>query len=93
MIIEYASEKYESDIFVFDKRHISQEQLAKAISDRRVCIAREAEIVLGFARYNYFWDNIPFLNMLYAPDGYNHIGVGSGLLKFWEVEMKAQGHK
>lgn len=93
MIIEYATDKYQSNIYVFDKRHISQEQLVKAISEQRVCVAREAEIVLGYARYNYFWDSIPFLNMLFVPDGYNRMGVGSGLLKFWENDMKAQGHK
>ena len=93
MKIDYAVISDEPNILVFDKRHISQEQLIKAITDNRVCVATEAEIVLGYARFNFFWDSIPFLNMLYVPDGYNRIGVGSGLLKFWENEMQAQGYK
>lgn len=48
--------------------------------------------VMGMLRWNYFWDSIPFLNRLYVPDGYTHHGVGSELLRFWEGEMKKQGH-
>lgn len=92
MTIEYATSKYEQDVFVFDKKHLSQEQFAKAIADKRVCIARQDDIVFGFARFGFFWDSIPFLNMIYVPDGYTRMGVGSGLLAFWEQEMKAQGY-
>ena len=93
MIINYATHLDEPSIYVYDKRHISQEQLLKAISDKRVYVAKESDVVLGYARFNLFWDSIPFLNMLYVPSGYNRMGVGSDMLMFWENEMKAQGHK
>ena len=93
MTIEYATTKYEQDVFVFDKKHLSQEQFAKVIADKRVCVARQDDIVFGYARFGLFWDSIPFLNMLYVPSGYTRMGVGSGLLSFWEQEMKNQGHK
>ena len=73
-------------------RHISEEMLAKAITDRRVFVFKTTGIVMGIARWNYFWDAIPFLNMLYVPDGYTHHGIGSALLEFWENEMQTQGH-
>lgn len=82
MIIDYGTGKDEPHIYVYDKCHISQEQLSKAIMDKRVCVAKEADIILGFARYNMFWDSIPFLNLLYVPDGYHHMGIGIALLRF-----------
>ena len=90
-MVIYAEQADISDIEAFDK-HISMEMLDKAVLDKRVLVFKTAEIVMGIARWNYFWDSIPFLNMLYVPDGYTHHGVGIALLKFWENEMKSQGH-
>jgi len=90
-MVIYAEVPDISDIKVFDK-HITMAMLDKAISDRRVLVFKTGNIVMGIARWNYFWDSIPFLNMLYVPDGYTHCGVGTTLLTFWEEEMKSQGH-
>jgi len=90
-MVVYAAQSDAPEIKAFDK-HISDDMLAKAISDRRVLVFKSADIVMGIARWNYFWDSIPFLNMLFVPDGYTHHGVGSELLKFWESEMRAQGY-
>ena len=90
-MVVYAEQNDMPDIKVFDK-HISEQMLAKAIADRRVMVFKSTDIVMGIARWNYFWDSIPFLNMLYVPDGNTHHGIGTELLKFWESEMKKLGH-
>jgi len=90
-MVVYATQDDMPDIKVFDK-HITGQMLAQAISDKRVLAFKSAGVVMGIARWNYFWDSIPFLNMLYVPDGYTHHGIGTELLKFWESEMKNQGH-
>ena len=90
-MVIYATQNDLPEIKAFDK-HISDDMLTKAMSDRRVLVFKSADIVMGIARWNYFWDSIPFLNMLFVPDGYTHHGVGSELLVFWEKEMQAQGH-
>ena len=90
-MVIYATQNDLPEIKAFDK-HISDDMLAKTISDRRMLVLKSADIVMGIARWNYFWDSIPFLNMLFVPDGYTHHGVGSELLKFWESEMQAHGH-
>ena len=90
-MVIYAVQGDISEIKVFDK-HISEQMLEKAIVDERVLVFKSGDIVMGIARWNYFWDSIPFLNMLYVPDGYTHHGVGSELLKYWESEMQKQGH-
>ena len=90
-MVIYAIQSDTPDIKEFDN-HISEQMLVKAIADGRVLVFKSADIVMGIARWNYFWDSIPFLNMLYVPDGYTHHGVGSELLLFWENEMRSQGH-
>jgi len=90
-MVIYASHSDISEIKVFDK-HISDQMLEKAISDGRVLVYKSANIIMGITRWNYFWDSIPFLNMLFVPDGYTHHGIGTELLKFWENEMRAKGY-
>jgi len=90
-MVIYATPSDMPEIQVFDQ-HISEQMLTKALADGRVLVFKSAGIVMGTARWNYFWDSIPFLNMLFVPDGYTHHGVGSALLKFWESEMRKQGY-
>lgn len=89
-MVVYAKQGDISEILTFDK-HISEKMLTKSIADRQALVFKSADIVMGTARWNYFWDSIPFLNMLYVPDGYTHHGVGTELLGFWESEMQKQG--
>jgi N-acetylglutamate synthase-like GNAT family acetyltransferase len=90
-VVIYAEKSDKADIQVFDKQ-ISERMLTKAIIDKRVLIFKVSDVVMGMARWNFFWDSIPFLNMLYVPDGCTHHGIGSDLLKFWEREMQIQGY-
>ena len=89
-MVEYAQQNDLSDIQAFD--HLSPQMLIKAVENRRVLVFKTANVVMGIARWNYFWDSIPFLNMLYVPSGYTHSGVGTALLTFWESEMRSQGY-
>lgn len=49
--------------------------------------------IIGWLRYNYFWDNTPFMNMLYIIDNYRNKGIGKELVLFWENEMKKKGYE
>ncbi|MCL2387182.1 MAG: GNAT family N-acetyltransferase [Defluviitaleaceae bacterium] len=91
-MVRYATQDDLSEIEEFD-RHIPEEMLEKAVDDGRVLVYKNSEVIMGIARWNYFWDSIPFLNMLYVPSGYTRCGVGSQLLKFWESEMQKQKHR
>lgn len=90
-MVIYAVQSDIPEIMVLDK-HISEQILTKAITDGRVLVFKSGDVLMGTTRWNYFWDSIPFLNMLFVPDGYTHHGVGSELLKFWENEMQKQGY-
>ena len=37
---------------------------------------------IGWLRFNLFWDNIPFLNMLYFLEEYRRKGYGKQLLDY-----------
>jgi len=86
-MIEYANENDLGGILKLDK-HINEKVLQKKIQVHEVYIIKENATIIGTLRYSLFWDNMPFLNMLYIHDKYHKNGLGSSLLGFWEQEMK-----
>ena len=46
----------------------------------------------GILRYNLFWDNTPFCNLLYVSESCRGKGYGKMLTAFWEREMKNLGY-
>ena len=45
----------------------------------------------GILRYNFFWDEYPFLNLIFLSPAYRGMGIGRQALQFWEDEMRRQG--
>lgn len=68
-------------------RHIRAGELKSSIKARRVLVMLCGEHLAGWLRYSLFWDNLPFLNMLYFFAEYRGKGYGSQLLQYWEREM------
>lgn len=73
-------------IITYD-RHISLVELKNIIKLKRVLIIEENKKLIGILRYNMFWDNTPFLNMLYILEEYRLMGYGKMLLTYWEDQM------
>ena len=90
MIIRAAELKDIDLIKQYDK-HIAQIEIENVIMSGRVVIGEEDNKFIGWLRYNYFWDNIPFMNMLYILDKYRSKGYGKKLVEYWEIEMKRLG--
>ena len=74
-------------------RHISEPELRNQVSLGRILIAQEQGIFCGWLRWNLFWDNTPFMNMLYLMESHRGKGYGKALVEFWEAEMKASGYR
>ncbi len=91
MQIRYAEETDLEQLIRLD-RHISKQELANAIRLRRVYIAEQNGCFAGWLRYNLFWDNTPFMNLLYILEPYRAKGLGRQLVSFWEAEMEKQGY-
>ena len=64
------------------------------IRENEIYIMRnQDESKIGWMRYGYFWDNTPFMNMIWVDEQYRGKGVGKQVVLFWEDEMKQKGFK
>ena len=90
-MIRYANENDIETISKYDK-HISKEELKKIIGLQRVIVMYEDNVFIGWLRYNLFWDNTPFMNMLFLLDDERGKGKGTQLVTFWEKEMKNKNY-
>lgn len=79
------------NILEFDK-HISLDECKNVILLNRGYVIEEKESIIGWLRYNLFWDSIPFMNMLYIKEKYRKQGYGKILVYYWEQQMKINGH-
>ena len=89
--IRYAESGDKEFWFTFDG-HMSADMFDRKVSENQcylICINSEP---VGILRYNLFWDNTPFCNLLYINDGYRRKGLGKILLDFWENDVKGQGY-
>lgn len=86
------AEKSDVEILLEYDKHISKEEMESLISLGRVSVVEDRGTFIGWLRWNLFWDNTPFLNMLYVLDKYQNIGHGKEILSHWEKQMKEKGY-
>lgn len=72
--------------------HIKEDVWEESIKNKREIILFVDGCFAGWLRYNLFWDEIPFMNMLYLFEEYRGKGYGTQLVKFWESEMADAGY-
>ncbi len=87
------AEERDFDILSRNDKHISAEMLKKKIADKNILIAENDGEFAGWLRYNFFWDEIPFMNMLFVTEKFRSNGIGGGLVREWEKIMSEQGYK
>ena len=73
--------------------HIAEAELCNLISYERILVAEDKGKICGWLRWNLFWDNTPFMNMLYLLEPYRGKGFGRNLVTHWEEEMHRLGYK
>ncbi len=81
------------DYLIENDIHISTDELKTSVGLKRIIVAELEGKIIGWLRYNFFWDNTPFMNMLVFEEKYRFKGYGRKTVTFWEDEMKNQGHK
>lgn len=79
-------------ILEYDK-HITESELYLSISLARVIVVEYDNKFIGWMRWNLFWDNTPFMNMIYLIEDYQNKGYGKKLVTFWENLMKKNNYK
>ena len=75
------------DYLVHNDRQIKPEMVKKKIEDAEIIVVLDNEQNIGWLRFNYFWDEIPFMNMLWIEEDYRRKGIGTRLVNFWETEI------
>lgn len=73
--------------------HIAAEVLADVVSLGRVMVAEVAGEGVGFLRWGLFWDQVPFMNLLWVLPGSRSRGIGTALVDAWEGSCLAAGHE
>ena len=92
MTILTATETHIPALLQFD-RHICETELRSLVSLGRILIAEEDGDFRGWLRWNLFWDNTPFMNLLFVLEPHRGAGLGRDLTAYWEQSMKAQGYE
>jgi len=73
--------------------HISKEILIKKIEAEEILIMEMNGTSIGLLRYSLFWDEIPFMNILYFLENYRQKGYGKSLVDYWEKALMKKGHR
>lgn len=89
-MIKYAEISDLESLSELDK-HISGVELKQIIERRHLIIAENSGHITGWLRFGMFWDEIPFMNMLFVVEAERGNGIGTALADFWENEMRFAG--
>lgn len=73
-------------------KHISPDMMARKVEQGAVMILRADDVYGGWLRWGYFWDSIPFMNMLHIHKKLRGHGCGRMLVSAWEQAMHATGY-
>jgi ribosomal protein S18 acetylase RimI-like enzyme len=73
--------------------HISTDMMNYKIDQGEIIVAIKNTSVIGWLRYGYFWDSIPFMNMLNVIEEYRGRGIGTQLAIYWEATLRDRGFK
>jgi len=74
-------------------KHIQENIVKNKIENKEFYVSENNGKIVGWLRYNLFWDNVPFMNMIYFLEEYRKLGIGTKLIKYWENEMKQKWYK
>jgi len=74
-------------------KHMSANELKNKIRDKQGYVIFYGEKPIGVMRYNLFWDNTPFLNLIHLEKSYHGMGFGKKAMTYWEQEMRNKGHE
>ena len=91
MIIRLATE---ADFPFLEKndRHIRLSEIKALIQQNRILLVEMDGEIVGWLRWSLFWDNTPFMNMLYFLDGFRGKGYGRQMVAYWENQMRQDGY-
>ena len=72
-------------------RHVSRATIEAKIERGEILVAWHASVRVGWLRWSYFWDEIPFMNLLYVVESERARSFGTHLVAEWETLMQSSG--
>jgi ribosomal protein S18 acetylase RimI-like enzyme len=91
MRVDFASPD-DLDFLDGEDHHVDRKIIEDKVGRCEVMVAYVEDRQVGFLRYGYFWDEIPFMNLLWVEEESRGKGYGTQLVVFWEREMRRLGH-
>lgn len=73
--------------------HIDESMFAKKVATGEYFKVENDGALVGVMRYNLFWDEFPFLNLIYLAESERGKGTGKAAMLLWEQEMKRLGYE
>ena len=73
--------------------HLSDAVLQDKIARREVIVIRVDGQAVGWLRFGFFWDVVPFMNMLAVDEEERRKGYGTPIITFWENQMRVRGYE
>lgn len=72
-------------------RHLEEAALADRVGAGRVLVVEVDAVVVGILQWGMFWDEIPFMNLLWLLPQWRGHGLGRLLVLEWEAQQLAAG--
>lgn len=89
--VRYVQEEDRAFWFRLDG-HLPPREFERKVRDRMGYVLLKDGEPAGILRYNLFWDNTPFCNLLFIDRQVRGQGGGSALMLHWEKEMRSEGY-
>ncbi len=89
--VEYVTQADKPFWFTLDK-HLEEREFELKIRDKRGYVIFSGDKPIGVMRYNLFWDNMPFLTLIYFEESHRGKGFGRHAMSVWEREMRELGY-
>lgn len=86
------AEMWDADFWLSVDRHIDEAVFLRKCRDGMAYLILEDEEPAGVLRGSFFWEMIPFLDLLFLPEEKRGRGIGKAAMTLWETEMKEQGY-
>ena len=73
-------------------RHIDAATFTRKFAAGEYMVIRHSDAPFGWLRWGYFWDSLPFMNLLYIEENQRGQGHGRQLVLAWEEAMHTAAH-
>ena len=77
--------------FSLDK-HLKRQMFLNKLNLNECYIIENLNKKVGIMRYNFFWDETPFLNLIFISQENQRKGIGTQALSLWAQNMKESGY-